>query len=126
MAELHWFALNLPRGMTFDDAVAVVRPLAHRPRYGLSGNAVVVIEAWSFGGQVTWRLGLDQRISHAMPAQMAAHLPRASIQPLRDANRPALTLGAAKPSSGKVLHYGRFVHPEGYESVSFASMAFER
>lgn len=37
-----------------------------------------------------------------------------------------VTLGAATPSAGKLLHYGRFVHPEGFESVSFASMAFER
>ncbi len=37
-----------------------------------------------------------------------------------------VTLGAAEPRSGKLLHYGRFVHPEGFESVSFASMAFER
>lgn len=37
-----------------------------------------------------------------------------------------VTLGAAKPSKGKLLHYGRFVHPEGFESVSFASMAFDR
>lgn len=37
-----------------------------------------------------------------------------------------VALGAAKPSAGKLLHYGRYVHPEGFESVSFASMAFER
>jgi hypothetical protein len=37
-----------------------------------------------------------------------------------------VTLGAAKPGAGKLLHYGRFVDPEGFESVSFASMAFER
>jgi MEMO1 family protein len=37
-----------------------------------------------------------------------------------------VTLSATKPSAGKVLHYGRFVHPEGFESVSFASVAFER
>jgi AmmeMemoRadiSam system protein B len=37
-----------------------------------------------------------------------------------------VTLGAAKPSAGKLLHYGRFVDPERFESVSFASMAFER
>jgi AmmeMemoRadiSam system protein B len=34
-------------------------------------------------------------------------------------------LEAVKPTSGKVLHYGRYVHPQGYESVSFASVAFE-
>jgi MEMO1 family protein len=37
-----------------------------------------------------------------------------------------VTLVAARPREGKLLHYGRFVHPEGFESVSFASMAFER
>jgi len=37
-----------------------------------------------------------------------------------------VALGAARPGSGKLLHYGRFVHPEGFESVSFASMAFEK
>ena len=36
-----------------------------------------------------------------------------------------VALGAAKPGEGKLLHYGRFVHPEGFESVSYASMAFE-
>jgi MEMO1 family protein len=34
------------------------------------------------------------------------------------------TLNALKPSSGKLLSYGRYVDPEGFESVSFASMAF--
>lgn len=33
-------------------------------------------------------------------------------------------LQAAKPTSGRLLHYGRYVHPQGHESVSFASMAF--
>ncbi|HUR54011.1 MAG TPA: AmmeMemoRadiSam system protein B, partial [Gemmataceae bacterium] len=35
-----------------------------------------------------------------------------------------LTLAAARPRSGKVLHYQQFVHPEGVESVSFAAAAF--
>jgi AmmeMemoRadiSam system protein B len=34
-------------------------------------------------------------------------------------------LKALQPSAGKVLHYGRYVHPQGFESVSFASVAFE-
>jgi len=33
-------------------------------------------------------------------------------------------LQAAEPTSGKLLHYGQYVHPRGHESVSFASMAF--
>jgi MEMO1 family protein len=36
---------------------------------------------------------------------------------------PTWTVLSALPaSSGKVLHYGRFVHPTGFESVSFASV----
>lgn len=35
-----------------------------------------------------------------------------------------LTLQVTQPRAGKLLHYGRYVHPQGFESVSFASMAF--
>ena len=34
-------------------------------------------------------------------------------------------LEAAKPSRGKLLYHDRYVHPEGFESVSFASVAFD-
>jgi AmmeMemoRadiSam system protein B len=33
-------------------------------------------------------------------------------------------LEAARPTRGQVLHYDQYVHPNGYESVSFASVAF--
>ena len=36
-----------------------------------------------------------------------------------------LTLAAAKPSRGRLVHYEQYVHPEGYESVGFAGMVFE-
>jgi len=36
-----------------------------------------------------------------------------------------LMLEAARPSSGRLLHYDQFFHPQGHESVSFASMVFE-
>jgi AmmeMemoRadiSam system protein B len=35
-------------------------------------------------------------------------------------------LQAIEPSEGKVLHYDQYVHSEGFESVSFASVAFYR
>jgi MEMO1 family protein len=35
-------------------------------------------------------------------------------------------LQALKPSNGRLLHYDQYIHPQGYESVSFASMAFYR
>ncbi len=34
------------------------------------------------------------------------------------------TIEALRPKSGKLLHYGRYVHPRGHESVSFASVGF--
>src|SRR5262249_20062057 len=38
---------------------------------------------------------------------------------------PTFTLlEAIRPKSGKLLHYGRYVHPHGHESVSFASVGF--
>lgn len=37
-----------------------------------------------------------------------------------------LTLTAARPARGRLVHYEQYVHPEGYESVSFAGMVFER
>ena len=35
-------------------------------------------------------------------------------------------LEAIRPSHGRVLNYDRYVHPQGYESVSFASVGFYR
>ncbi len=35
-------------------------------------------------------------------------------------------LAAACPGSGKLLHYDQYVHPRGFESVSFSSVAFYR
>ncbi len=35
-------------------------------------------------------------------------------------------LEAVRPGHGKVLHYDQYVHPNGFESVSFASVAFYR
>jgi AmmeMemoRadiSam system protein B len=36
-----------------------------------------------------------------------------------------VALTAAAPSSGRVLHYQQYVHPQGQESVSFAAAVFE-
>jgi AmmeMemoRadiSam system protein B len=35
-------------------------------------------------------------------------------------------LEALRPGHGRLLHYDQYVHPHGYESVSFASVAFYR
>lgn len=55
-----------------------------------------------------------------------------SVAEERDARRICglpptwLTLAAAEPRAGRVLHYGQYAHPQGRESVSFASVAFDR
>ncbi len=36
-----------------------------------------------------------------------------------------LTLTAARPARGRVLHYQQYVHPQRHESVSFAAAAFD-
>ncbi len=35
-----------------------------------------------------------------------------------------LALAALRPKTGRVLHYNRYIHPTGHESVSFAAAAF--
>lgn len=35
-----------------------------------------------------------------------------------------VVLDALRPSEGRLLHYDQYVHPQGHESVSFASVAF--
>jgi AmmeMemoRadiSam system protein B len=35
-----------------------------------------------------------------------------------------LTLEVARPTTGKILHYQQYIHPTGYESVSFAAASF--
>jgi AmmeMemoRadiSam system protein B len=35
-------------------------------------------------------------------------------------------LEALRPARGQVLHYDQYAHPRGYESVSFASVSFDR
>jgi AmmeMemoRadiSam system protein B len=37
-----------------------------------------------------------------------------------------LVLEASQPKSGRMVAYDQYVHPEGYESVSFASAVFDR
>lgn len=36
-----------------------------------------------------------------------------------------VALEVARPGRGRLLHYDQYVHPDGYESVSFASVVFE-
>ncbi|WP_326560041.1 type IV secretory system conjugative DNA transfer family protein [Micromonospora sp. NBC_01796] len=95
MSRLTWFSLSLPRDMELPDVTAVLRPLAARPRIGITGAvALAVIEVWSIGGRVSWRLGLDFRIAQSLSQQMAAHLPRLGMRQEHETERPALSMAA--------------------------------
>jgi MEMO1 family protein len=69
-------------------------------------------------------------LRHAAAMDMDAYFSLIAAE--RDRRRicglpPTFTvLEAAQPRFGKVLHYDQYVHPRGFESVSFASAAFYR
>ncbi|MDG4796005.1 hypothetical protein [Micromonospora sp. WMMD1082] len=95
MSRLSWYSLSLPRGMEMADVTAVLRPLAARPRFGVTGAVpLAVLEVWSIGGQVSWRLGLDFRVARSLSQQMAAHLPRLGIQQEQEVEHPELSTAA--------------------------------
>ncbi|HEX4612096.1 MAG TPA: hypothetical protein VH092_28120 [Urbifossiella sp.] len=78
-------------------------------------------------------LGESERQDRAILAHLERADPAgyfAEIAAERDARRICglpptyMTLAAARPRVGRVLHYQQFVHPKGAESVSFAAAAF--
>jgi AmmeMemoRadiSam system protein B len=80
---------------------------------------------------LTWSRYQDQAIlRQAERADPAGYFQVIAAE--RDARRicglpPTYTiLEALRPSQGRVLHYDQYVHPHGFESVSFASVAFYR
>lgn len=95
MSRLSWFSLSLPRDMELADVTAVLRPLAARPHFGITGAVpLAVLEVWSIGGRVSWRLGLDFRVARSLSQQMAAHLPRLGVRPEQEVERPKLSTAA--------------------------------
>lgn len=81
------------------------------------------------------QLSHSRRQDEALIEQAAAVAPQQYFRTIADEGDrrricglpPTWTvLEAVRPSSGKLLHYDQYVHPRGYESVSFASMAFYR
>jgi AmmeMemoRadiSam system protein B len=79
------------------------------------------------------RLRQSREQDHAILRQAEAPRPAAYFQIIADEADgrnicglpPTFTvLEAIRPGRGKLLHYDQYVHPQGRESVSFASMAF--
>jgi AmmeMemoRadiSam system protein B len=79
------------------------------------------------------QLAHSRQQDHAILRQAEACNPAGYFQVIADEGDrrricglpPTYTLlEAVHPRSGKVLHYDQYVHPRGFESVSFASVAF--
>jgi hypothetical protein len=95
MADLRWFEVTPPRDVDLAAVTSVLRPLANRPRPGLTGTTpVVVFEAWGYDSEIHWRLGVDAQVAREVPAQLRAHLPKLGLTRLSRPKRPALLLGA--------------------------------
>ncbi|MFI0794117.1 hypothetical protein ACH4OY_15725 [Micromonospora rubida] len=104
MSRLSWYSLSLPRDMDLGDVTAVLRPLAARPRLGVTGAMpLAVFEVWSIGGRVSWRLGLDCRVARSLSQQMAAHLPRLGMRPEQEVARPKLSIAAETRMHGLAM-----------------------
>jgi energy-coupling factor transporter ATP-binding protein EcfA2 len=94
-SELRWFEINPPREITVEDVTALLRPLAHRRRFGWQQTpGLVVFELWSLQGRMSWRLGVDARIAAEVTQQLRAHLPGLGIARLMQMERPLLTVAA--------------------------------
>jgi hypothetical protein len=95
MTDLVWFDLYPPRSLDLASVVALMRPLASRPRLGLlQRTPVVVLEAWVHAGTVSWLVGMDPRLTATVPGQFRAHLPKLGLMASAHPDRPAPLLGA--------------------------------
>jgi hypothetical protein len=95
VADLQWFEMHPPRDLDLAAVTALVRPLTDRPRTGLgAGVPLVVFEVWSFGGQIRYLLGVDQRLAQTVPVGLKAQAPRLGLVPVKRTLRPMLRLAA--------------------------------
>lgn len=93
--ELRWYELHPPRGLSLANVTALVRPLAARPRHGLTRRTpLVVFELWSLAGAVHWRLGVERGVAAQIVRQLRAQQPSLELVALRRVERPSLTLAA--------------------------------
>ncbi|MCP2245759.1 type IV secretion system DNA-binding domain-containing protein [Lentzea aerocolonigenes] len=86
--SFRWFKLFFPVALDIAAITRLIRPLATRPRVGITGRTpVVTFELWSHGGTLAWLIGLDCRLTH-LPEQLRAQLPELILTPLSEPQRP--------------------------------------
>lgn len=95
MPDLRWYELHPPRGLALADVTGLLRPLASRPRHGLTKRTpLVVFELWSLAGVLRWRLGVERAVAAQVVRQFSAQQPGLGLVAVRQVNRPNLTLAA--------------------------------
>jgi hypothetical protein len=93
MTDLVWFELTPPRDLDLAAVVAMLRPLASRPRLGLMQRTpAVVFETWLLPGRVRWLVALDRHIATSIPHEFRAQLPRLEIAASTAVGRPRPSL----------------------------------
>jgi DNA helicase HerA-like ATPase len=94
---------TFPSGLDLAAATKVIRPLASRPRLGLTRRTpIVVFELWSKGGTIYWLLGLDQHLTQAVPTQLRAQLPGLTLVKTTTPRRPMPDLASTVHTTGLV------------------------
>jgi hypothetical protein len=93
--RLSWFEIYPPKGCRLPDVTAVLRPLEHRPRQGLTRRTpIVVFELWMTAGTARWVVGMDPTLAFTLPHQMTAQMNSLNLIARRQPVRPLLTTAA--------------------------------
>ena len=95
MSELNWWEFHLPRGMTLDTVTALIRPIAPRPKLGLTARTPrVVIEQWNIAGTTRHLLGLELPLGELFAMQLAASVPDLIVRRASARLRPRVVRAA--------------------------------
>jgi Helicase HerA, central domain len=89
IAGIHWFRLYFPHELDVEMATRLFRPLASRPRLGLTRRTpAVIFELWSLGGDLRWLLGADEQLVPHLMEQLRAQLPGLAVEREPAPSRP--------------------------------------
>ena len=101
MSKLTWFEMYPPIGLDLPAVTGVLRPLASRPRFGLTRRTpIIVLELWSLAGHLHWLLGMDHRLSKIVPNQMQAQLAELVMVERTSPERPLPMLASTVHTTG--------------------------
>lgn len=102
-AKLIWFNIHLPPGLDLAAVTNVLRPLATRPKVGLTRHTpVVVFELRAIANKVGWLLGMEHRLRGTVPSQLQAQLVGLVLLEQKTPDRPTPLLASTVHTTGAV------------------------